>query len=126
MVNLLDPSKTLIDGIFSRDDCLKTKRGYFIKDLNIFKNRNLKDILIVDDCITSFALNLDNGIPIMRWENKKNDKELKFLMEFLVQISSEKDVRESIKSRFDLEKLASKPFDDLQEGVNLMWETQSN
>lgn len=36
----------------------------YVKDLRIIKDRNLKDVVLVDNSTVSFAFNLDNGIPI--------------------------------------------------------------
>ena len=41
--------------ILSRNFCLETKKGLFIKDLRIIKNRNLQDMVIVDNLSHSFA-----------------------------------------------------------------------
>jgi CTD small phosphatase-like protein 2 len=48
--------------------------GLKIKDLRIIKNRNIKDIILVDNLVHSFGLQLDNGIPILDFTNDKNDK----------------------------------------------------
>lgn len=76
-----------------------------MKDLRIIKNRDLKNIILVDDSINPFAFQINNWIPIIKWEKNKDDEELKFLFEYLVEISTVKDVREEIKKRFNLEKL---------------------
>jgi len=44
-----------------------------IKDLRIFQNIKLSDILIVDNNIYAFGLHLANGIPIKSWT--KHDKD---------------------------------------------------
>lgn len=105
IVDLIDPNFEYIENILNRNHCLVTKRGHFIKDLNIIKNRNLEDIVHVDDTISACALNLNNGIPIIRWENDKQDQELKYLADYLVEISSVSDVRVPLKARFNLEGL---------------------
>jgi CTD small phosphatase-like protein 2 len=48
--------------------------GFFIKDLRIITNRGLKDIVMVDNLVHSFGLQLTNGIPILDFINNKNDK----------------------------------------------------
>lgn len=111
IVNKLDPKRDIIKKIFARKDCLRTKNGYFIKDLNMFSNIDLKDVIIVDDTVHSFARNINNGIPILKWLDDKQDQELKYLSQYLIELSSELDVRESLKKRFMLEMLAFTPFD---------------
>jgi TFIIF-interacting CTD phosphatase-like protein len=36
----------------------------FIKDLDVFIDREKENIVIVDNSIVSFAFDLDNGVPI--------------------------------------------------------------
>ena len=103
IVDLLDPNKLYIDGILSREHCLQTKHGCYIKDLRIIKNRDLKNIVLVDDIIHSFAFQINNGIPILRWNNQKDDKELKYLYKYLVKICTHNDLRESNKNHFNLD-----------------------
>lgn len=55
---------------------METNHGFYIKDLRIIKNRKLKDIVIVDNLIHSFGLQIENGIPILDFIDNKNDMEL--------------------------------------------------
>lgn len=63
---------------------MKTNRGYYIKDLRIIKNRDLTQIAIIDSNVTSFAFQIDNGIPIINWENDKKDEELLYIVSYLI------------------------------------------
>ena len=47
-----------------RQHCVETNYG-LIKDLRIVKNRDLKDMIIVDNSALSFAFHVKNGIPIL-------------------------------------------------------------
>lgn len=38
--------------------------GVYVKDLRIIRDRDIKNIIIVDNSIISFAYQMDNGIPI--------------------------------------------------------------
>lgn len=67
-----------------------------MKDLSIIKDRNLKDVIIVDNSIISFAFNLSNGIPIKAFLGNKNDEELLFMVTFLEELFSHTDVRTHI------------------------------
>lgn len=61
---------------------------FFIKDLEVFLDRDKKDIIIVDNSILSFAFDLDNGVPINSFMGtEESDKELLFLISFLQEIS---------------------------------------
>jgi CTD small phosphatase-like protein 2 len=76
IVGHLNAKKKTIQGILSRNHCLETHQGLRIKDLRIVKNRPLSDIVIVDNLVHSFGLQLDNGIPILDFTDNKNDREL--------------------------------------------------
>ena len=58
--------------------------NYFIKDLDIFLDKEKKDIIIVDNSIMSFAFDLDNGVPINSYYGiEEDDRELLYLISFL-------------------------------------------
>jgi RNA polymerase II subunit A small phosphatase-like protein len=90
----LDP-ECLVTHRFYRDHCtcinskpsnihkLLTALDYHVKDLSTFTNIPIKDMLIVDNYIYSFALNLENGICIKPYYEGKEDQELMFLTEVL-------------------------------------------
>lgn len=44
--------------------------------MRVFANRNLKDIIIVDNACYSFGYQLDNGVPIVPFYYNKADTEL--------------------------------------------------
>ena len=97
----LDPTKELIHQRFFRDSCVSVG-GVFIKDLRIFANRNLKDIVIVDNATHSFAYQLDNGIPIVSWNDDTYDRELCCLMDYAKALVIASDVREVNEHTFHL------------------------
>ena len=43
----------------------------------------MKDLLIIDNNFLSFALNVDNGIPILPYYDNEKDEELKHLTYYL-------------------------------------------
>lgn len=88
-----------------RDQCIETPQGIFIKDLRVISNRDLKNILLVDNASYSFGYQLDNGIPIIPFYHDKNDKELLHLMQYLKCVIDSPDVREQNKKAFQLGEL---------------------
>ena len=56
VLNYLDPDKTLIQHRFYRQSCVRAPDGEYIKDLRIFKNVSLKNMLLVDNAVWSFGL----------------------------------------------------------------------
>lgn len=78
-----------------RNNCVKTPFG-MVKDLRIIENRDLKDIILIDNSCLSFAFNINNGVPILPFFDNENDEELKHLTYYLnrLQDQSIEDVRE--------------------------------
>ena len=64
VIDYLDPTKELIHHRLYRDNCVMVK-GMHLKDLRIFANRDVANIVIIDNAVHSFAYHLDNGIPMI-------------------------------------------------------------
>ena len=65
-----------------RQHCVETDFG-LIKDLRIVGNRDLKDMIIIDNSALSFAFNVNNGIPILPFFDNPEDEELRHLTFYL-------------------------------------------
>ncbi len=76
VMDYLDPNHEYIHHRLFRDNCVQTEEGIYIKDLRIFKGRNLKDIILVDNAAYSFGYQIENGIPIIPYYDNKEDREL--------------------------------------------------
>jgi len=70
-----------------------TKNGFFIKDLRLIENRNIKNVVLLDNYVHSFAFNIENGIPILEWKNEQDDDELLHMVNFLKEVSTCEDTR---------------------------------
>lgn len=92
IVEYLDPKKCCIAYLLHRDQCVQVK-DWIIKDLRVVGRRELKDMVIVDNSVISFAGNLDNGIYVPTYEGDPNDRELLPIIDFLKEIHSVDDVR---------------------------------
>lgn len=60
-----------------------------VKDLDIFTdsgNIDLENILLVDNNLYSFALNLENGVPVQHYYGDNKDRCLLQLMQYLIYI----------------------------------------
>jgi len=55
ILDYLDPKKEYISGALTRNNCMETKNGFFIKDLRIIGNKQLKDMVIIDNLAHSFG-----------------------------------------------------------------------
>ena len=82
MISILDPQQNIIKYALFRQSCVPYK-GICMKDFGVIANRNLEDLIMVDNLIYSFALNLDNGIPIKPYFEGQDDKELSHLADVL-------------------------------------------
>jgi CTD small phosphatase-like protein 2 len=91
--------------VLTRENCFVTKKGNYIKDLRIIKNRELKDIVIIDNSVEAFGLQINNGIPILSYNGEEEDSELSKLVPFLRTLSAVDDVRPFIRDKFSLTKL---------------------
>lgn len=89
-----------------------------IKDLRIIANRNIEDMLIVDNCVGGFANQVRNGIPIFPYEGQNNDKELLLLKDYIQKLTRMKEgtLAENNSKTFKLSKL--RYFTDPQEYIN--------
>ena len=93
VLDYLDPTGELIHQRFFRDNCINMN-GVFIKDLRIFANRKLSEMIIVDNAAYSYGYQVDNGIPIISWHDDREDKELVNLIDYVQSLIEVEDVRE--------------------------------
>ena len=67
-----------------RNNCININDKIYVKDLRIIKGVDLKDILLIDNSMYSFAAQLTNGILINSFYNDKNDIELYNVLGYLL------------------------------------------
>ncbi len=92
---------------------METKNGFFIKDLRIIKNRELKNMIIVDNLSHSFGFQIENGVPILEWHNDLKDLELKYLADYLIEAIGCDDVRIFNQDRLRLRGIANYKAEEL-------------
>lgn len=102
VLDYLDPQNQYIHHRLFRENCVVTDEGIYIKDLRILGNRNLQDIVLVDNAAYSFGYQIDNGIPIIPYYDNKEDLELKHLIPYLKSLAPVRDVRDVNKQSFRL------------------------
>ena len=83
LLDIIDKEKNCKFRLF-REHCT-TVNACYIKEIQKL-GRDLKDVVIVDNSPLSYALNPENGLPIITWFEDKEDRELyniSSILEFL-------------------------------------------
>lgn len=81
IVDYID-QKRLISYRYFRDSCWKSEEGFYVKDLRVI-DRDLKNVLLVDNAAYSYCFQLDNGVPVVPFYDNKADLELKSLVGYM-------------------------------------------
>ena len=106
ILDLIDPFNQYFDARFYRESCIETTvncgGSSYLKDLRIFANRSLADLLLVDNAVLCFALQLNNGVPILPFFADRADDELLHLAYYLESIAECEDVRACNREAFGL------------------------
>ncbi len=93
LLDILDKDKNCKFRLF-REHCTPINTCY-VKEIKKL-GRELKDIVIVDNSPMSYALNPENGLPIITWFEDKEDRELYNISSILEFLSFVPDVRNYI------------------------------
>lgn len=103
IINFLDPNNEIFSARLYQQHCVESQFG-FIKDLRVIGNRSLKRMVLIDNNCLSFALNINNGIPILPFYDNPKDEELKHLSYYLKCLTEAEveDVRDHNKDAFGL------------------------
>ena len=103
----MDPKKKYFKHRLYRNNCsLIDVDGakFYVKDLDIFNEYyDLKDIIIVDNSVLSFAYHLHNGIPIVPYYDEDKDGSLYVVGLYLMHIFNEDDLREANRKQINLD-----------------------
>ena len=84
IIDYLDPEKNMIKFRLYRNNCININDRIYVKDLRLIKGIDLKDIIILDNSIYSFAAQLNNGILVNSFFIDKNDIELYNVLGYLL------------------------------------------
>ena len=93
LLDIIDKNKNCKYRLF-REHCTPINTCY-VKELKKL-GRELKNVIIVDNSPMSYALNPENGIPIITWFDDKTDRELYNISSILEFLSFVPDVRNYI------------------------------
>jgi CTD small phosphatase-like protein 2 len=102
VVNFIEKNKKYFSYRLYKQQCIVKTGEYSFKNLEVLcENRNLGQVLLVDNSVRNFALSVRNGIPIKEYKgNNHNDKELIYLAKYMRELTKEEDVRVKIKEDF--------------------------
>ena len=107
VLDFMDPKKKYFKYRLFRNNCsLVDVDGakFYVKDLDIFNEYyDLKDIIIVDNSVLSFAFHLHNGIPIVPFYDEDKEGSLYVVGLYLMHIFNEEDLREANKKQINLD-----------------------
>ena len=107
VLDFMDPKKKYFKHRLYRNNCsLIDVDGakFYVKDLDIFNEYyDLKDIIIVDNSVLSFAYHLHNGIPIVPYYDEDKDGSLYVVGLYLMHIFNEDDLREANRKQINLD-----------------------
>ena len=104
IIDYIEKDKRYFSLRLYRQHCIFIKPGIYIKDLRIFNNRHLKNVILIDNSIFSFSNQLSNGILITSFYHDKEDDfllSLKDYLEYLIEDCD--DVRTINKEQFKFE-----------------------
>ena len=98
LLDRIDPERKYIKHRIFREACLAVE-GNYLKDLNVCQ-RDMKQMVLVDNSPHAFGYQVDNGIPIESWFDDPSDRELLKLERFLRTLHDVADVREVVRQEF--------------------------
>lgn len=107
VIDFLDPQKKLIKFRLYRNNCIQFNNCFSVKDLRIL-NVDLKNVILIDNNIYSFAAQITNGILINSFYVNKNDYELDNVLNYLLNfILCAEDVRKVNEQFFNFQKITN-------------------
>ena len=116
ILNYIDPNNNYFKYRLYRNNCTSVKyegKEIYIKDLSVFKNIDLKNIIIIDNSVVSFTYQLNNGMPILPYYDCNKDNELVCLAYYLIAIFDYNDLREANKLHVKLDYYKDYVFEKL-------------
>ena len=108
VISFLDPENKLIKYRLYRNNCIRFNDSFAVKDLRIFKGVDLKNVILLDNSMYSFAAQLKNGVLINSFYYDKNDTELYNVLGYLINfILPAEDIREVNEQLFNFQQITN-------------------
>ena len=112
VLNFIDPENKYISQRFYRETCV-LKNGKYIKDLRVFSNRKMNNIVILDNSITCFSNQLRNGVFVPSFYGQQDDNCLETVIDLLKGIAEVDNIPCELESILGLEKLYKEYLDNI-------------
>jgi len=107
VLNYLDKDNKYFQYRLYRNHCVQCNVDgikFYVKDLDTLNEYyNLKDVVLIDNSVLSFAYHLNNGIPIVPFIEQQNDTQLLMLAYYLVSIANFDDLTQENKKHINIE-----------------------
>lgn len=108
-IDFIEGGQQIFQYRLTKPDCLPIPQfGFHVKDLRILLDangqRNLKDIILIDNMISNFLPQIANGLPVSDFNGNPKDRELRKLSRYLLQFRDTEavpDVREKLRKDFE-------------------------
>ena len=108
VISFLDPENKLNKYRLYKNNCINFNDSFIVKDLRILKGVDLKNVILLDNSMYSFASQLKNGILINSFYYDKNDNELFNVLGYLINfILPAEDIREVNEQFFNFEQITN-------------------
>lgn len=92
IMNRLDPNGFVAHRLY-KEHCTRFS-SYIVKDLSLL-GRDLRRVIIIDNCESCYAFQPENAIRIPTWISREDDRELEKMLPILERSRSLQDVRNS-------------------------------
>jgi len=96
LIDAVDQYK-VVEARFFRESCIQ-KGGQFIKDLTVVEP-DLRNVILLDNTPSAYAMHAENGLPIEAWFNDPYDEHLLDLLPLLYGLHFLQDVRSILSLR---------------------------
>jgi CTD small phosphatase-like protein 2 len=92
VLNAIDPKNKMLFSRFYRKSC-SIRNGVHGKDLSVIPGYSPERTLLIDNNPVSFLPNPQNGLLVTSWHDDNTDTQLNEVLDLLVRMKTERDVR---------------------------------
>lgn len=101
----LDPQNKFITHRLFREHCVYLPQGVYTKDLRIFNNRKLSELILVDNSPHTYVFHKSSGVPIIPFYDNYDDNQQLYLVNYLKTLCRVGNQKDRIVSDFKHDKI---------------------